>query len=500
MDPDNAALAAIRTLAEAADWAGVVDVPAVEATADTQAIPGVPLRTLTFACLGNPTLIREIVLIPRTSWDKAISKITIEDEELSPAQFARTESLRRVCRLRCALPADEITLPAAPLPPVLGAEPGQPTGLLVPAPTVPCTTVAIPASRKPKLSTVIDQTLEGEVLPMEPRETRKLFKDYEERRGGEPHADIEPTADQLAGVRQLLRDDVAPYADFSVFGPYGRRLLRRLTFLAYMFSMATGEWVKREIPGPPDFDSWWRCWRVYRTTLLLLEAATTEVLENYGERIREFVTRYGEKCWFIIYQADSRMRSERFERLRRNCEKRHAAALAAGAPSNFKSAAPWNEVFRVAVDDKTFWDEEVRDQCILYLSHLRSQSQVENDGTAFDHSDTTPARKRSAAPDSTPPKKRRGRGSNSAPSWSADESKQDADGTYTHNRRGLELCQKYNSGTCDNKIANSRCPQGRQHQCSKCLQGHAAIECGGKGKSSEGKGKGKGKRKGKSKW
>ena len=74
--------------------------------------------------------------------------------------------------------------------------------------------------------------------------------------------------------------------------------------------------------------------------MLLLEAATTEALENYGEKVREFNVTYGERCWFIIYQADVRMRSERFERLRRACEKKHQEVVDAGGVSSFKPSSP----------------------------------------------------------------------------------------------------------------------------------------------------------------
>ena len=62
-----------------------------------------------------------------------------------------------------------------------------------------------------------------------------------------------------------------------------------------------------------------------------------------------------------------------------------------------------------------------------------------------------------------------------------------AEGNYTHTTQGKEICFKFNQGGCE-----AKCPAGRAHQCSKCLQNnHGAASCGtvkGKGKGKKGKG------------
>eukprot|EP00974_Lingulodinium_polyedra_P089267 8656269-Lingulodinium_polyedra.AAC.1 len=59
---------------------------------------------------------------------------------------------------------------------------------------------------------------------------------------------------------------------------------------------------------------------VLRTTLLLLRAVSPEPLDLYGEWIRKLTETYGTSCWWIIYRADVRMRSEEFERIRRRLQ------------------------------------------------------------------------------------------------------------------------------------------------------------------------------------
>eukprot|EP00974_Lingulodinium_polyedra_P094594 9168186-Lingulodinium_polyedra.AAC.1 len=87
-----------------------------------------------------------------------------------------------------------------------------------------------------------------------------MFEDYSAIRGGLPSTDVEPSSEQLAAVKQLLDSGSPPYVDFSVFGPHGRRMVRRFMFVAYAYQPATGEWERQEFPGPADFQAWWKSW------------------------------------------------------------------------------------------------------------------------------------------------------------------------------------------------------------------------------------------------
>ena len=83
---------------------------------------------------------------------------------------------------------------------------------------------------------------------------------------------------------------------------------------------------------------------MYRCTLLLLDAVKPEPLELYGEHIRALANDYGPSCWFLIYQADVRMRSEEFERLRRR--------TAIENPWGWDPDAPWGTIFSIAVQER----------------------------------------------------------------------------------------------------------------------------------------------------
>ncbi len=142
-----------------------------------------------------------------------------------------------------------------------------------------------------------------------------MFSDFESIMGEAPHEDVEPTSEQLSAVHQLVKADMAPYVDFSLFGPHGKRLLKKLTYITRNVDPSTNSWQRQEVPGPPDYDAWIRSWQVYECCLLLLKINKIERLKQYSELIRGCVLQYGTATWPIVYQAEVRMRSVRFDRL-----------------------------------------------------------------------------------------------------------------------------------------------------------------------------------------
>lgn len=66
----------------------------------------------------------------------------------------------------------------------------------------------------------------------------------------------------------IVRDE-APYADFSILTPFGRRMQRVMKSKAFAFQ-PVGSWRASEIPGPPTLQAWQACFRVYRSMLFML--------------------------------------------------------------------------------------------------------------------------------------------------------------------------------------------------------------------------------------
>ena len=72
----------------------------------------------------------------------------------------------------------------------------------------------------------------------------------------------------------------------------------------------------------------------------------------YTEFIREAMQTYTPYGWWIIYQADCRMRSEGMEKLRRSADIWYQdMSPEAKAASGYDPSSPWNEVLRMAAAD-----------------------------------------------------------------------------------------------------------------------------------------------------
>ena len=323
-------------------------------------------------------------------------------------------------------------------------------------------------TKRIKLSSVIDPCLDIETSVITPNIISDMFIRFKNLYGKEPGPEHEPTVEQLTGVNDLIQSGANPYVDFAIFGPFGRRSSRKLTFVSHVFSALTGEWRKQELPGPNSFEDWLKCWMVYRTTLMLLDITPPEPLVAYAEHVRSLASEFGPSCWFLIYQADVRMRSEEFERLRRRI-------IAQNPDATTKET--WTYVVATAVDPEdgksnTFWQSEVKDKCILYITRTRSARQLTDDCTVgglaeFQMSGGT----------------RKGK------KGSGKQRKADFAAT-SHNLAHAQICRAYNSGTCQSD-AQGNCPAGRIHKCDICYGPHPSIEHAKHTKGKKGKGKGR---------
>ena len=404
--------------------------------------------------MGDPQRVREVVLIPRSVWDTAVGAMRIPQvapepaRAVSPAEGARIESLRRVCFLRVGSTPDTPGATAAQTPAVALPNPGG-------APTVN------PGARKLKLSATLDPTLDAEVTPLQQSELKTMYETYRNKFGALPSPESDISPDQLASLSQVLKAGATPFACFSIFGPFGMRMLRKQTFTAYQLSSATGEWQKKEQPGPADYHAWHQCWRVYRTGMLLLESADAERLDAYGEHIRSYVSQFTEDAWWLIAQADHRMRSEHWDRLRRE--------LRSSPEFGFTEASPWSAVLAKAIKDTEFWHKELITPATLWLARSKSDSSTPKQPKS---------EPRTGSPKGSPRKKQKAHAKRYT---GEDKSQKGSDGHYTINKRGVEICRMYGEGKCGTKAAQGKCKNGRSHQCSLCLGPHMHSECPNKG-------------------
>ena len=186
IDPNEQQLEAIADVAHAAAWAGV-STPLIEGL---QAQLGGELPNL-----------RTIILIGREAWDNAVKAIVLEGASVTPIAVARLESLRRVARCKLGLcPGDHPESVAEALPWPLG--PGGGGG----GPTPPPPPLPTPGqSRRIKLSSVLDPTLDADVVPLGRAELDEMHRKHKSSMGGAPESGHLPHRRPAVGSRPSRR-------------------------------------------------------------------------------------------------------------------------------------------------------------------------------------------------------------------------------------------------------------------------------------------------------
>jgi len=325
---------------------------------------------------------------------------------------------------------------------------------------------------KRKLSAVIDQALEGEFVAPEEGDVRTLFRSFDSANGGQPLPAEEPTGDQLQALSELLNADRAPYADFALWGPFGRRQQKLMKYSAMVW--VGGQLEYRQLAGPPSFSAWRKCWRVFRTAMVLVRGSRAGALDAYEERIRTFADIYPDN-WGTIARADDILRSEGWERTRREIQDRMSRGVYQGI---WNASMPWEAVIRDSATDGTYWQENLRD----LAGAPRPQPQRQSDAPAAWAQDGRPAGSRDPAP-----APERGRAKKPGRERKDERRGSDFRGPQASTRgdgraekrqlrhEGKEICFAWNRSTNGCKDGDD-CPNNRAHVCEWCLGKHRAVD------------------------
>ena len=220
------------------------------------------------------------------------------------------------------------------------------------------------AERKLKMNNIIDQADDGEFTVQNEDTKAAWYQRYLEVVGGWPQEEEEPTMEQLSGVQRRLQvQDTAPYVDFAIFVPYGSKALRASKFRNY--TLTASGYTTKDLPGPSGFIQWRACFRILRTTLIMLDAVSLAALHNYEAHV-ERLTRTFSTAWHLIYSADELARSSHSNRLRSQL----LMDLRGGrtAPRNWDHARPWDWVFQQLVLDDAFWQTQVVGPALTWLA------------------------------------------------------------------------------------------------------------------------------------
>ena len=134
----------------------------------------------------------------------------------------------------------------------------------------------------------------------------------------------------------------------------------------------TGRLRNIEILGPPNAEVWKESYECLEVGFIMFDVVDLGNIINYKNMILAYVSRYGQAMWYLIYQADHRMRLEGMERIRRTGENEHAAALTAGHSHEYDPARPWNWVWHQAVTSVAFWKTELEEPALLVLARTQT--------------------------------------------------------------------------------------------------------------------------------
>jgi len=456
----------------------------------------IPVFDALKAAVGEFKWPRQVAAIPLSAWDQARDEATVEKrvlnaeaardatptadnshvekKPLSALEQGQVGGLRRICRMIVGLPPSETEqMQAGALPPSQQAQEQE----VKKPPTPP------PIGKLIRVAQTLDQNDSGDVVLMATSEVRELIRKFIATNDNmEPHADEECSPAQLSCLKAKLAADTAPYADFSVFKPYGLRLGREMTFTAYAWVAEENNYVAREQSGPPSLYEWRRCFKLLGFGLRALGAVSRTKLERYEQKITQLVEEHGSDSWWLVYLADVKMRSERMERIRRRTEQAHVESMDIGQA--YDPECPWDHCFAVATEDDKFWMEEVKYKWLSFnmLSRAKKERTTKEDTPAWDKGTT--GDRASAPGGGTGHQKRKWDREQGEKTWGAEPSwqatppwtggKQPKTDGRSLDRHATQKCFAWNR---EIDGCEEPCPNSRIHACEVCGdKGHRSCQ------------------------
>ena len=453
------------------------------------------------AKLGGPSHIRHVAMVGRIAFRALLGVVMLQDpdeEGVAPAprhpsdiELAQMELFWRGCCIKCGRDPDagDGNSPA----------PAKPKSSPMVDLTGPPSASPAQGERRVKLSSIADQGNDSDIFFLTNDEIDALYTEYHRIMGADPAKDCEPTADQISAINTLLKQGHPPFADFAIFTPHGRRMQRKLKFKS-MQIQPDGKYLPVELPGPSCYDDWWACFKVLRVVLLLLKAVAIERLDAYGEFIKKISRRYPD-CWWLVYLGDVRMRSEEFERIRREA--------ARDKPKGWDVSKPWDYVFSAAVTDTDFWNEEVKEPALMFVADIKNKVETLEDlqvDPGFEDSSLPAFSNKRKRPSGGGGGGSKSASQNGGTGGSGGQGNQGEPRRLTQDSKGRNLCWSFQSGDCNKTGSSQECTDRPSlgHACEWCGGNHPGYKCSKKphgarnGGLSKVKGKDKGKGKGKS--
>ena len=353
----------------------VADALAVHVVPDLLRQLGVPdpLWDAFVSTAGDPgNDLRLVAAMPAWTIPQIVSTSTLASgERLTPIQAAQVGLVWRNARWVAHLQGGgnaEAFVDKDPWTPEAAAGPPDGTGAVSGTPRGSTGTGSTASGSKEnvlKMANIVDQTDDSETKLPDAVLLNEWAQRYIAVMGAPPQEEEEPTDAQLAALHHRVKvQNQPPYVDFSVWLPFGRRVLKNQKFRAFM-PVGDGSFVMKELPGPQNLQQWLVSWRVFKAACISLNLVTLAALLLYEKVIEKLVLQWP-RAWGLIVQADDKGRAEKLEKIRRAI----TLDIAAGGtpPREFSEAEPWTACFRALALDERFWNEQVRHPAAAWLA------------------------------------------------------------------------------------------------------------------------------------
>ena len=353
-----------------------------------------------------------------------------------------------------------------------------------------------------KMSSLLDQTDDSELLPPKPEMVQLWMQKYVLTMGAPPEEE-EPTESQLAALHKRVGVlGQAPYVDFGVWLPFGRRALKAQKFRVY-HPVGDGSYMLKEMPGPQNYQQWLASWRVFKVAALMLGIVSLANLSSYEKLIERLVVQWP-SSWGLICQAEDKARAERLEKIRRRLLSDDLTGKT--LPSDWDRSSPWSCCFRELISDEKFWSEQVRHPAVAWTAaggrgapmataEMIAGTHIPGIVDAADQGRPPEAieRRKQANKDKRLARKRRvqedrdelARLRANAPRKTGNDAKGDSKGAgkgKSKDQAGSSLCYSWGSGKgpcADVPVGGEcKCPVKRVHKCQFCLSpAHRNADC-----------------------
>ena len=117
---------------------------------------------------------------------------------------------------------------------------------------------------------------------------------------------------------------------------------------------------------------------VYKSGLISCDILGANPLDVHIKRVSKYHRDYGTKTWHLLYQAESRFRSEELPDFRRQLTEEKDEIEKSGGTHPFKKEDPWRQVWARAVSKEMdhFWQEEFITLAMMVRFDLKSIGEV----------------------------------------------------------------------------------------------------------------------------